>query len=191
MAQRLKTVAEVLQAGNPSKLSAAELRRREALEKGGGKEAPTVPSVKPKMPKHVREDEVAKKAWRDAVRVLTARGTVTGGEAVTLAVYAVVYSTWVAAVADVRERGIEIDVTNVRKDGTEFYTTKTNPNVKVKSESEKQLLSLSRSLGLTPDSREKAHVEQAPKPTKFVPKAGTAAALMPELFNNGKLKQVQ
>jgi P27 family predicted phage terminase small subunit len=150
-----------------------------------------IPAGRPRCPQHVKEDAAAFAAWKDALRVMRRTGTLSAGDAPTLAVYACVYSKWVQATKDVRERGFEIETTRTNKRGEEYTTSVVNPSVKIATDSERQLLALAKALGLSPDSRGRIMPTKQSKPKKFEAKAGTAAALMPHLFTTaGKLRQV-
>jgi P27 family predicted phage terminase small subunit len=149
-----------------------------------------VTSGRPRCPAHVKSDPVAFAAFKDAVRILKKRRTVSAGDAPTLAVYAVVYSKWVKATADVNERGFEVEVERTNKAGEIYTATVPNVAVRVATDCERQLLQLAKSLGLTPDSREKIKPTKASeKDSSYQPEPGTVGAELAHLFDkNGRLK---
>jgi P27 family predicted phage terminase small subunit len=64
--------------------------------------------------------------------------------------------------ADVRKRGIQIDVTRYdRKTGAAFYVTEDNPSVRIASDAFKRMKTLLTEFGMTPSSRTRISV--APK----------------------------
>jgi P27 family predicted phage terminase small subunit len=134
---------------------------------------------RPRMPKHLSAE--AQVAWRDAVRLLKKRGTLSAGDAPTIAAYSECVARWIAAKKNVEDNGIVVVVTMVDKNGVTYEREKLNICLKVVEVAEKQMLALAKSLGLSPDSREKV------KPTKADPKTvlapGSAALLYPELVN--------
>jgi P27 family predicted phage terminase small subunit len=138
------------------------------------------------MPKHLSPEGVV--AWREASRLLKQRGTLSAGDGPTLEIYAETRARWIAAKKDLAERGLQIIVTMLDKNGNAVEREKTNPNLKVAEVCEKQLLALAKSLGLTPDTREKV---KPPRPDPAdAPLAPTSmAAKHPEWFDKkGKLK---
>lgn len=152
-------------------------------QRGEHDRAATTPAGRPRCPAHVKEDPSAFAAWRDAVRIMRKNGTLSAGDAPTLAVYACVYSKWIQATKDVRERGFEIETTRTRRDGSTYETTAINPSVKIATDSERQLLALAKALGLSPDSRGRIMPTKEPKSKKWTPKPGSIGALLPSLFN--------
>src|SRR5215472_15888701 len=55
---------------------------------------------RPRAPKHLSADALA--AWKDACRLMRKRGSLTPGDAPTLAVYAETVAQWIQAKRDVR-----------------------------------------------------------------------------------------
>jgi len=144
-----------------------------------GNDEPQVFAGRPRCPAHVKADPVAFAAFKDAVRLLRKRRTLSAGDAVTLTVYARVYSKFVRANDDVNERGFEIEVTKTGKDGNPYETTIPNPCVLIATNTERQLLQLAKSLGLTPDTRERVKPTkptEGSEPVSYAP--GTLGALV-------------
>lgn len=173
------SAGEILARGNPSRLSRSEILRRAKDEN-----APDIVASRPRIPKHLSPEAIT--AWREAVRLLRKKGTLSSTDSAVLEVYSEVKATWIAAKADVLSRGTLLTETRFSKAGNEYTVEIVNPNVKIKADSEKQMLSLTRSLGLAPDAREKVRrVSQKKKKSELAP--GSAAALYPEFFQKGKV----
>jgi P27 family predicted phage terminase small subunit len=156
MGRNATSLAHHVVAGNPSKLSAAELARRAQNDSSN-----KVKAGKPKKPKNLSPD--AALCWHDTIALMKKRGILDVSCGPTLAIYCETHATWRKAVDDVLARGFEIPVTCTRKDGTTYETTKTNPAVRIKSDCEKTLLNMQKSLGLTPDTRRKVEKVVAKK----------------------------
>src|SRR5258708_30267605 len=148
MSREKMSAAEILARGNPSRLSRAEILGRARREN-----APDIGSSRPRMPKHLSPEAVI--AWKEAVRLLRKKGTLSSCDSATVEIYAEVKATWLQAKADVLARGTILTETRYSKAGNEYTVDVVNPNVKIKADSEKQMLSLTRSLGLAPDARDK------------------------------------
>jgi P27 family predicted phage terminase small subunit len=108
---------------------------------------------RPKMPGHLSPDAI--EAWKTACKLLKAKGTLAKTDAATLEIYCEVKSTWVIAKADVVKRGQLVEEKRYSKSGDPYTVTIINPSVQIQRDSERQLLALTKSLGLAPDSREK------------------------------------
>jgi P27 family predicted phage terminase small subunit len=78
----------------------------------------------------------------------------TPGDAPTLELYAQVYSRWQTALADVKANGFVITMSVPVRGGMQDVE-KPNPAVAVAENCESRLLMLAKSLGLTPEAREK------------------------------------
>jgi P27 family predicted phage terminase small subunit len=129
--------------------------RDAARDRAVASRAPSqVVSGRPRCPQSVKADAVAFAAWKSAVRMLRARGVLTPGDAPTLELYAQVYSRWQTALADVKAHGFIVTVTIPVRGGT-AEVEKPNPAVAVAQTCEARLLALAKSLGLTPEAREK------------------------------------
>jgi P27 family predicted phage terminase small subunit len=136
---------------------------------------------RPRMPKSVSDDPVAKAKWRDTVRILRARGTLSPGDAQVIELLAVNYSQWLAALAHVRVHGHPMNVTVLVRGGT-AEIQKDNPNVKLAADCSRQIHALSKSLGLTGIDREKVR-KVKPSDREVIAKPGSLAAQFPELFS--------
>lgn len=137
---------------------------------------------RPKFPKHL--SPAARAEMKRACRLLEERGTLTAGDYATLTVYAEVYSRWVQAKAEVG-RNLLIKTFVTDNNGIAHEQTKLNPLLKVIFDCESRLLSLAKSLGLTPIDREKVRpAKSGPKVREVVP--GSIEEQMPHLFGDGK-----
>jgi P27 family predicted phage terminase small subunit len=133
---------------------------------------------KPKSPSHLTP--AARKEWKRVCTILASRKTQTEGDYATLAMYAEVYSRWVESKAAVAKDGLMVTVTVMDSNGQPTQKEKLHPLLRVVQDCETRLLTLSKSLGLTPDTREK--VKQArtnPMADEIVP--GSIADTHPEL----------
>jgi P27 family predicted phage terminase small subunit len=116
-------------------------------------DATAMPCGRPKMPAHLSPEAV--EAWKNVCKLLRAKNTLAKTDAATLEVYCEVKATWIAAKADVVKRGQLIDEKRFSKSGDPYTVTIINPSVQIQRDSERQLLQLTKALGLAPDSREK------------------------------------
>jgi P27 family predicted phage terminase small subunit len=116
-------------------------------------EASQVASGRPKMPGHLSPNAI--EAWKLVCKLLRAKGTLAKTDAATLEIYVEVKSTWIDAKADVVARGQLVDEQRYSKSGDPYTVTIINPSVQIQRDSERQLLQLTKALGLSPDTREK------------------------------------
>jgi len=114
--------------------------------------SPTVPTSRPKPPKHLSPEAVLE--FKRVSKILAERRTETTGDFSILGVYAEVYSRWVSAKRTLADQGLEIECTLLDSNGQAHVNRKLNPMLKVVESCETKLLSLLKSLGLTPNSRE-------------------------------------
>jgi len=106
-----------------------------------------------KAPLHLCE--AARVEFKRVSKILGARGTETQGDFLTLTLYAEVYSRWVEAKDALRKEGLRVDVTILDSHGEPVTSKRMNPLLKVCEACESRLLALAKSMGLSPDSREK------------------------------------
>jgi P27 family predicted phage terminase small subunit len=161
-------------------------------QRGERDRVPQAYAGRPRCPAHIKESETAFAAWSDAISIMRKNGTLSAGDAPTLAVYAVVYAKWVKASADVEERGFEIETTRTRRDGSEYTTSVVNPSVKIQTDSERQLLALAKALGLSPDSRGRIMPTKEAKPTKskkWSPDQIVPGSIGEYMYKNGMLDE--
>jgi P27 family predicted phage terminase small subunit len=166
MPQQLKTVAQIRLSGNSRHLTPTQIKKREKAEAGEDMNVPGGSPGRPRVPLQIKADVAAFGAWKEAVRLLRKRGTLSASDAPILTVYALVFSKCMLANADIASRGFEVEVTRTSKSGELYETTIPNPSVRIATDCERQLLQLAKALGLSPDSREKVRAvrRSAPKP---------------------------
>ncbi len=121
---------------------------------------------RPKLPKHLTP--VAQEKWKELVKVLSKRGTLTKADGTLIELASETYALWRLYVADVHTRGPYVD-------------GEPNPSTKHCTAMENTLARYMVQLGITPASREKAKqtAPPAPKKTELVP--GSAAWLREQI----------
>jgi P27 family predicted phage terminase small subunit len=138
---------------------------------------------RPKIPGHL--SKAARPEFKRVCRILEERGTVTPGDFSVLTVYAEVYARWIAAKRELGENPQFNIITQVTdNNGTLRTVTRPNPLVRVVADLENRCLSLQRSLGLTPDSREKIKQTGFNGEAEVIP--GSIADLYPDLVKELK-----
>jgi P27 family predicted phage terminase small subunit len=123
-----------------------------------------VAQARPKMPSHLTP--AAKTAWRQIVKLLEERGTLSNADGMVLSVWAETQARWLAAKQAVQDHGILIEVTVLDSNGAPVTTRKPNPALRTVEQCEKSLRALAREFGCTPQSRNKVlqTVRQEEKP---------------------------
>lgn len=105
----------------------------------------------------------ARRFWKKHEPILKAMGVLTTADVGMLAELCETENEYWTAREDVRERGIEIEVTRYdRKTGAAFYVTEDNPSVRIASDAGKRLKALMAEFGMSPSSR--TRVKATPKP---------------------------
>jgi P27 family predicted phage terminase small subunit len=172
-----KTITQIKLAGNVGHLSREQLKVRsdEAKQQHVG-----AVEIRPRLPKHLSQEAVV--VWKQTVKLMRQRGTISAGDVPALEVYAEVSARWQAAKKDVATRGIVVTVIKQDKQGNEYATEVTNPCLAIVQDCERQLLSLAKALGLTPDTRER--VKPTGRAKDQAAKPGTVAAMFPNMFKN-------
>jgi P27 family predicted phage terminase small subunit len=107
---------------------------------------------RPRIPAHL--DKIARAEFKRLCFELEQRQTLTSGDRLTISVLAECYSRWLTAK---RELGSEFSIktTVLDSNGSPVPVVKPNPLVRVVEVCEARILSLSKSLGLTPADRDK------------------------------------
>jgi len=169
---------QIVRTGNKRHLSKTAIADRARAEAEG-----TLTAGRPRMPKHLSAEAVD--VWRRTCRVMAKRKTLTADSGATLEIYAEVSARWIRAKHEVESRGQVIDETRFSRGGAAYVVHVPNPSLKIQCECEKQLLTLARALGLSPDTREKVRVTRlAPQDEPIVP--GSIGDLYPEFFTKDK-----
>lgn len=151
--------------------AALHMRRRDinrpSRANDGGTSA--VPGGKPKMPGDLTPEQ--EKQFKQLVKLLRRRRTVTPGDAPIIELYVRTHSHWVAACKFVDERGPMIQETRYSQAGTPYTLDIPNPALKLAASLASQLESLLKEMGLTGISREKVRVVKSAG--KVPPEPGT------------------
>jgi P27 family predicted phage terminase small subunit len=146
-------------------------------------EPPKIRAGRPKPPAHLSED--ARAEWKRVSKILGARGTETPGDYGVLALYCEINARWVEAKKQLEIEGLQIETTLLDSNGKTFTKTVNNPVLKIVESCEARLLALTKSLGLTPDTREKVKpAAPAKDKTEFSP--GTLGYLRKQKQEEGK-----
>jgi P27 family predicted phage terminase small subunit len=135
-----------------------------------------------KIPGHL--SKAARAEFKRAQKILTERGHATPGDFVLLSLYAEAVARWIAEKNDVATRGLWISVTVLTSNGQPVQKEIINPSRKHAIESEREILALAKSLGLTPADRDKVKQTDTGKKAQVIP--GSALDLCPELFDGGE-----
>lgn len=123
-----------------------------------------IESGRPKPPSHLCPDALVE--FHRVSKILGKRKTETPGDYAALSVYCECYSRWVKAKHTLAAQGLQIEVTVLDSNGAAHTNTKLNSLLRVVENCESRLLALAKSLGLTPDTREKVKPAKHKKPPK-------------------------
>jgi phage terminase small subunit len=175
-----KSYAQHMLSGNPSNLSRAELARRAASESAT---ETTVSAGRPRLPKTLSELEA--ECWKDAAKIMRARGTLTKGDSETLELWAVTKASWILARRDIEKEGQKITETRFSKSGDEYQVTIINPSVKIARDALQQLLSLAAKMGLHVLDRTKAKKARGAITKRDLP-PNSLGAMFPNMFKKGE-----
>lgn len=136
----------------------------------------TVSAGRPKMPKHL--SPIAKDKWRELVRLLDARGTLTKADAEAMEIYCETYAQWRACRAEIDAHGVMVDTFVTDSSGESHTKRVQNPAQKLAVQLQNALRAMLKEFAATPASREKARPAK-PAPTKNKePKPGTVAWIL-------------
>ncbi|MGH9737334.1 MAG: phage terminase small subunit P27 family [Candidatus Acidiferrales bacterium] len=108
---------------------------------------------RPSYPRHL--SAAARAEFKRCVKLLEERGTLTPGDAATLAVYSECFARWIQAKAELGT-DLMIEVTVTDSNGKAHTSRRLNPLIKVVEACESRVLTLAKAMGLTPVDREKA-----------------------------------
>lgn len=128
--------------------------------------ASRVAGGRPKMPKHMTG--IAADRWKEMVKILRARGTLTKGDGPALELYCETYARWRACLKEVEDHGVMVDVTVLGSSGEPFTKRVQNPAAKLAAQMENSLRAMLKEFSATPASRERTK-PTAPKEEKDVP----------------------
>ena len=157
---------------------AGKRRHRPLLSKS------TVAPGRPKCPSHLCES--ARKEFHRVSKLLGERKHESRGDEAIVALYAVTYDRWVRNKAKLDKQGEEITVQVFDNHGEPHDRIKENPVLERVERNEKQLFTLAKELGLTPQARAKVQSLGAAEPEKRVFSATHLQHMQepPELFDS-------
>ncbi len=118
---------------------------------------------RPRMPKTL--SPLAQEKWKELVRVLNKRGTLTTADAGLLEIVSELYARWRLYNDDVQKRGAYVEQEFQDKNGEAHTRSVPNPSTKLVGQMDNTLARYLIQLGITPASREKAK-PTAPRPPK-------------------------
>jgi P27 family predicted phage terminase small subunit len=117
---------------------------------------------KPRCPKHLSPD--ARREFRRVLRLLMTRGYLSEGDSTILAVYARCYERWLQAEAHVDAHGMMMPVPVFNRNGEQTGTReKINPNYIAAADRRKELVTLSKTLGITPVDKDRPKLPKQPE----------------------------
>lgn len=125
--------------------------------------------ARPKMPKHL--STLAKDKWRDFVRELDKRGTLTKVDSNALELMCETYAQWRACLAEIEKYGVMVDTIVTDSNGEAHTKRVQNPAQKLAIQLQNALRAMLKEFSATPASREKAKPAKPapPKPRKLEP----------------------
>jgi P27 family predicted phage terminase small subunit len=142
----------------------------------------TVAPGRPRFPSHLCP--AARTEYKRACRILQLRGTLTEGDYAMLSVYAEVFARWLEAKKELRDAGLFVGVIVTDNHGVAHKNRRKNPAYEIAVASERQLLSLIRTLGLSPIDKDKPKPAKAPEPVdpmeSFLDSAPGPVIVMPK-----------
>lgn len=130
---------------------------------------------RPRMPKTL--SLVAQAKWRELVRELNRRGTLTSADAGMLELASELYARWRLYVDDLAARGPYVEHTTVDKHGETVTRQVLNPSAKLITQIENSMRAVLKELGTTPASREDVKPAAPPKAAAPVSARAKIAAL--------------
>jgi P27 family predicted phage terminase small subunit len=127
------------------------------------------PAGRPRMPKHLCS--VAADKWRELVRLLAKRGTLTQVDSSALEIFCETYARWRELVAEIGVHGAMVNVTVLDSSGTAHTKRVQNPAAKLAVQLENSMRAMLKEFSATPASREKSkpaaqepHKDKTPTP---------------------------
>lgn len=145
----------------------------------------TVPAGRPRIPKNISTE--AQQVFKRLCKLLAARRALTEGDCEILRLYAVQYDRHAKALGKIAAEGEIRMYTRLDSNGQPHEQEKANLWLKVAETCERNMVACLDRLGLSPINR--AKVKPTGGPVKKEPTPGTAAALMPELFEGNDYEQ--
>jgi P27 family predicted phage terminase small subunit len=129
-------------------------------------EGPTssIPISKPRMPERIKADKEAAAEWREIVRDLRDRGTLTRADGRMIALYCDKSKQRRKALKHLDDEGLVCEYTRLDSNGVERVTEKKNVYWGIAQECERAMMSLLDRLGLHPINKDKPRRGVMPKP---------------------------
>lgn len=150
---------------------------------GEGKPKPEQVHAKaqrPRMPSHLTGVAAAK--WKELVRELYRRGTVTRADATQIEIIATQYARLVMCQKEIESEGVMIDTSVLDSNGTEITKRVLNPACKLAVMLENSLRAGLQQIGCSPASREKSRPAKVPASEAPLP-PDSAGALAGAVFD--------
>jgi P27 family predicted phage terminase small subunit len=138
---------------------------------------------RPKMPKHL--SAVAAEKWREMIRLLNARGTLTRADGPALEVFCETWARWRACLQEIETHGVMVTVEYAGANGEPCSKRVQNPAAKLAAQLEVSMRQMLKELGSTPASREKAKPARPDPKAKKPPAPGSIGDIAPELVRDG------
>ena len=134
---------------------------------------------RPSFPKNISQS--AKKKFKQLVRMLEQRRTVTAGDQEILRLYVVLFDRHERALGRLLAEGDIVDSEVVSKTGEVYTVQKTNPSLKIAEVCETKMANILSQLGLTPRTRTQVKATVEKKKEDEFPTRETATAPAPEV----------
>lgn len=144
-------------------------------------------SGRPKMPKTL--SPIAKAKWKEMVKQLSKRGTLTSVDSGILEIFCELWARWRMYVNDVNTRGAYVQREYVNKNGEIYTREEPNPSTKLATAMENSLQRYLKEFSATPASRERTKPAAPPPPNKDAVVPGSAEADRLELEAAGYFEQ--
>ena len=120
------------------------------------------PAGRPRMPKYL--PAIAQEKWRELVRLLGKRGTLTKVDSTAMEILCVTYERWRALCDEIRQYGPMVDTVVLDSNGESHTKRVQNPASKLAAQLETSMRAMLKELTATPASREKARPAAPEKP---------------------------
>jgi P27 family predicted phage terminase small subunit len=131
------------------------------------------------MPKHL--GSVAAEKWRELVRLLAKRGTLTRVDSSALEIFCETYARWRGLCDEIHEHGAMVDVTVLDNCGEPHTKRVQNPAAKLAVQLENSMRAMLKEFSATPASREKSKPAALEQPKE---KAASPEAQEEQFFSS-------
>jgi P27 family predicted phage terminase small subunit len=108
---------------------------------------------RPKFPKNL--SPAARKIFKRTVAILEARKTLTEGDELLLSLFATITERWLEATKGLTGN-LMVKIPLLDSNGTVHFVDRVNPLLKIATESEARLVTIAKTLGLSPTDRERS-----------------------------------